>query len=339
MLWPVREIHNALEQFQPDLIHLHDPLQLADITIAYARKVKIPIILTIHAHPGLVTSMLPENSFLQGIAEQSLWAIATHLRHKVSAWITPTQTNARLVEKHTSINPHVISNGIDLEDFPSDPLPRQLEKELKNHLRLPVEARILLHVGRLDPGKNVAMVIEAASQVIKGNLSKNIHLLVVGDGIEKHALQKQTESLGISDKSRFPGYIREKEILSAVYRCSELFLMASTIETQGIVLLEAAASGLPIVAVNATAIPEIVVHGFNGFLVQPGDLKTMAQHISEILSDGSLSDRMRLAGRQIALQHDFEKSVDAHERIYLCVINSARYAENNLSSTRIIANK
>lgn len=335
MLWPFREVNAALEKFQPDLIHLHDPLQLTDIAIAYARKDHIPIVLTIHAHPGLVTSMLPDHPIIKSIAEQSLWGIATHLKDKVDAWITPTETNARLVEQHTSIHPQVISNGIDLNDFPASPIPYQEKQELKDRLGMPGEARILLHVGRLDPGKNCAMVIKAANQVIKGDLSKNVHLLVVGDGIEKNTLQKQVESLGISERCHFPGYIRDKKILSAIYRCSDLFLMTSAIETQGIVLLEAAASGLPIVAVDAAAIPEIVIHGVNGFLVRPGDFKSMAHRISEILNDGSMSDCMRLASRKMALQHDFEKSVEAHERIYLSAISQVQYAHNSLISTEI----
>jgi glycosyltransferase involved in cell wall biosynthesis len=330
LLWPVREIHAALQEFRPEVIHLHDPFQLADIAIAYARKVNIPAILTIHGHPGLITSMLPGNTMLQRMVEEWLWGIATHMEGHVQAWVTPTESNARLVERHTAIHPIVISNGIDLQSFSDDPLSFQVNQGIREHLGIPEKARIVLHVGRLDPGKNVHMVIQAAAQVIKGDLCKNIHLLVVGDGIEKNALQKQAETLGISSACHFPGYIRDKEILSAIYRCSDLFLMSSIIETQGIVLLEAAASGLPIVAVNATAIPEVVIHGVNGFLVPAGDVKSMARHIGEILNDGNLLNRMRLASRQVALQHDFKRSVDAYEHVYSSVLSEGQVVTKSI---------
>ena len=317
LLWPYREVHAALQEFQPQVIHLHDPLQLADIALAYARQAQIPSVVTIHAHPRLVTSHMTENPLLQNLVEKWLWGIATHLEGQVQAWVTPTQTNARLVEKHTRLHPLVISGGVDLNAFSASPLTCQEQQDLRLCLGIPCGARVLLHVGRLDPGKNVPMVIRAAAELIKGDPSLDVHLLVVGDGIEKTALHQQAQKLGISLFCHFPGYIHDYDLLSGIYRTTNLFLMASTVETQGLVLLEAAASGLPIVAMEATAIPEIVIHGVNGFLVPLGDVAGMARCTGELLRDESLSKRMGLASRRIAMGHDFEKSVTAYEQVYL----------------------
>ncbi len=88
---------------------------------------------------------------------------------------------------------------------------------------------------------------------------------------------KLCDSLGITDRVKFTGCISLQDGLPEIYRAASLFVSASEIETQGIVLLEAAASGLPIAAVHATCIPEIVHHGVNGYLAESGDLKRIGK--------------------------------------------------------------
>src|SRR3989304_690894 len=97
---------------------------------------------------------------------------------------------------------------------------------------------------------------------------------------------------------------------------ASVFITASEIETQGIVLLEAAASGLPIVAVNATCIPEIVHNGVNGYLTEPGDIPAMSKAIRSILKDSSISQAMGRASCALAELHNWEASFDKHERMY-----------------------
>ncbi|MDK0575369.1 glycosyltransferase, partial [Clostridium perfringens] len=92
---------------------------------------------------------------------------------------------------------------------------------------------------------------------------------------------------GISNRVHFTGFISTKQGLPELYRIARLFITTSEIETQGLVMLEAAASGLPIVAVRATCIPEIVHNGVNGFLAEPGDIEGLGQGISTLLRDGN----------------------------------------------------
>jgi glycosyltransferase involved in cell wall biosynthesis len=146
--------------------------------------------------------------------------------------------------------------------------------------------------------------------------SSDAHLLLVGDGREKAALVRLCKSLGIETRAHFPGFITTKQGLPEVYRLARLFVTASEIETQGIVLLEAAASGLPIAAVRATCIPEIVHHGENGFLSEPGDLNTMALSITTLLQNPALAKRMGQASHRLVQVHDQRTTMNLHENLY-----------------------
>jgi len=320
LLWPANEIKAALQDFSPDVIHLNEPLQLAYFARLYAQEAEIACVLTIHALPTLVSAESKEMPGFQQIIEKGLWGYATWLTQQMDAEITPTATIAKVVEERTGIQATVISGGVDLHIFRPDALPHEHEAALRDELGLPGDAQIILHVGRLDAGKHVQVIIQATALAIQSLPTKNIHLVIVGDGCDKPDLIRQAQELGISEKCHFPGFICEPERLSAIYRMADLFGMASEIETQGLVLLEAAACGLPVVAVRATAVPEIVSDGINGFLVEPGDFEHMAKCMSAILQDVELAKSMSLQSQQVSLMHDFRHTVEAYEASYQAAI-------------------
>ena len=129
----------------------------------------------------------------------------------------------------------------------------------------------VLYVGRVDPEKNVGAVIDA---FLKANLN-NAQLAIVGDGVDVARLKKK---YGEHKSVHFLGKIVPPELYD-VYRMGDLFATASEIETQGIVLIEAAATGLPLIAVDAGAVSEVCVSGENGVLCRPGDVNEMAMAI------------------------------------------------------------
>jgi 1,2-diacylglycerol 3-alpha-glucosyltransferase len=187
-------------------------------------------------------------------------------------------------------------------------------------LKLPPEAPVILHVGQLHTAKQVGIVILAAGQVMH---QTNAHLVIVGDGPQKPALMKMCKTLGIEDRSHFIGYLSLEEGLPVIYRLASLFVTASEIETQGLVLLEAAASGLPIVATRSTCIPEIVDDQINGFLSEPGDVFAMAASIAALLSDPMKAKKMGKASRELVREHDIRFTLDKHEQLYEQLIKQA----------------
>lgn len=185
----------------------------------------------------------------------------------------------------------------------------------------PPAAPILLHVGRLDADKCVDRLTQAAALAMT---ETDAHLLIVGDGTQKPALIKLCHSLGIAHRVHFPGFISAAEGLPELYRTADLFITTSETETQGIVLLEAAASGLPLVAVRASCIPEIVHDGVNGYLAQSGDLCGLGNAMRALLRDPRRAARLGEAGRVLAEQYKFASTVEAHEQFYRRLIKERR---------------
>jgi len=151
-------------------------------------------------------------------------------------------------------------------------------------------------------------------------------LLVVGDGNARRSLERLSRKLGIEARTAFSGFVSRDGDLPGLYRLGRVFVLASRIEAEGIVVLEAAASGLPIVAVRATSMVELIEGPACGFLVEPSDLTAMADRLVSILLDKDVQDRLGRAARSMATQHTLQRSVELHEALYQRVIERARAA-------------
>lgn len=308
--------------FVPDVIHTHDPFQLAITGLGYVRKMNIPITITTHQLPWFVKAYLPEWPGIGNLIEKGLWGYSDWLLQKFDRVISPTHTIAKVIQQKTGLNPDVIQYGIDLECFHNGSEDKVAESKLRRKFNIPKSAPILLHVGRLDVDKRVDIIVRAAARSMVRN---DAYLLVVGDGTEKGKLMRLCKELGITERSRFPGYITSRGELADIYRMATVFVMASEIETQGIVLLEAAACGLPLVAVNATCISEIVKHGLNGFLVAPGDIGGFAACLSRLLSDSENAQKMGKMGCSISKRSSQSKTIDEHVNLYAKAIQSSKH--------------
>ena len=317
MLMPRRKILKLLQKFQPDVIHAHEPLQMGSIALKYAKRTNIPVTLTTHQLPWFVASYLPQS--LKPVVESILWTYARISLKKYTTLIAPTQTIARIIEEKTGLKPDVISYGLDLQTFHPH-LHSDHEPATRTKLNLPSSAPLILHVGRLDTDKSVDKVIRAAAPAI---LKSEAHLLIVGDGCQKNHLIRLCRGLKIKERVHFTGFIHPLE-LPEIYRAAYLFITASEIETQGIVLLEAAASGLPIVAVNATCISEIVHNRVNGFLIQPGNLRAFSDAITTLVKNSKKAQVMGREGRILAENHSIHVTWKLHEELYMEIEKQTR---------------
>ena len=311
-----RAVLRALYDFQPDLIHSHDPFQLGLAGVAYARHARIPVALNIHQLPWFVASYVPDVVGLRGYVESALWSYARWLLKKFTFVVTPTQTITNIIADMTGIKSQSITYGIELQTFH----PRSssdCETALRTKLNLPSNTPVILHVGRLDTDKRVDQVIKAAACAMH---KTDAHLLIVGDGRQKTTLMKLCKSLGIENRCHFPGYVSMEAGLPEIYRLANLFVTASEIETQGIVLLEAAASGLPIVAVRATCIPEIVHDGVNGYFAESNENNALGNAIVDLLLNPNRAKTMGKTSRWLVQEHNVLTTYNNYERLYADLI-------------------
>ena len=318
-LWPHWQIIRYLAEFAPDVIHLHDPFQLGLSCLMYGRRTYTPVVLTIHQLPWFIRSYLPPWPFFREWVETTLWGYARWFLQFCAAAVVGSQAAAREIKANIGLLPEVISNGVNLRVFRH----KDANVEWPDNLRQLSDtcAPVILHVGRLDKDKQVDRVVRAAALAMQ---SVPAYLVIVGDGTEKTRLIQLCLELGIAGRTHFAGYVTVDQGLPAYFRLASVFVTASEVETQGIVLLEAAASGLPIVAAEATCLGEIVVEGMTGLLAPPGDVAGMAERIKRLLCLPELAASMGNAARAAAEEHSLEYTLGRYENLYQRVNQSQR---------------
>lgn len=202
-----------------------------------------------------------------------------------------------------------LSNGVDLVQFGPGKMPDRLYR--KYHL--PKGRPTALCVGRVDPEKSLGNVVSAFAEVVAK--VPDAILVIVGDGTDRRHLMDLARAYGIDKSVFFPGRIYPPDIME-IYRMATLFVTASETETQGIVLIEAAATGLPLVAVDAGAVRELCRHKKNGILCHPGDVSEMADAMVKIFQNPDLAKRYGEHSIEVAKGHDLNRVLRRFEEIY-----------------------
>jgi glycosyltransferase involved in cell wall biosynthesis len=198
----------------------------------------------------------------------------------------------------------VVPTGVDLKQFaPGD------REAARRQLGLPGDAIILLSVGRLDKEKSVEFLLKVFDAV--GSLSSESYLVLVGQGKAERPLKALASKLPVGARVLFVGAVPSGKV-AEYHRASDLFLFASQTETQGLAVAEAQASGLPVVAVRASGVEEVIRDGETGLLL-PAEVKQFAGATHQLLFDTSRRRRMgELAREVISKQFSAEQSVARH---------------------------
>lgn len=315
-VFPARQVRKALDDFRPDVVHVQvsDPIGLS--VVSYARRHHIPVVTTEHNQPEVLTEPLHVPGFVRRPVNAMLNAYFVNRQSKSDYVTMPTELAIEnlIGEKDLGVPVKAVSNGVDLTNF----RPGKVPSVIYNKYSILPGVPTVLYIGRVDPEKNVEMVIEAFEECLKE--IPEAQLVIVGDGVDKARLQTLVKRLGIAKSVKFLGRVVGPELYD-LYRVGWLFATASEIETQGIVLIEAAASGLPLVAVNAGAVAEVCRDGVNGELLLPGDVDGMAEAMVKILGSKTLREKYAANSVKVAAEHDLARTLDEFEKIYKEVQN------------------
>ena len=312
---PAHQVKKALDKFKPDIIHSQgaDPIGLA--AKSYAKKHCIPLVTTEHNMPDVFTGPL---KLPKPVKKPVNALLATYFvsQQKRSDYVTmPTQLAIDDLimerEKKFAAPVEAVSNGVDLSAFKAGSAnPKILKK-----YRLPKE--YMLYVGRIDPEKQLSLVLKAFAEALKE--VPKARFVIVGDGVDKANLERLVKKLKIGGAVTFLGRVLPPDVYD-IYRGGLFFATASEIETQGIVLIEAAATGLPLIAVNKGAVAEICKNNENGFLCEPKDVDAMAAGMVKLFNDKDLRRKYSAKSLELAQKHDITNTLTRFEEIYAEVI-------------------
>jgi glycosyltransferase involved in cell wall biosynthesis len=304
--WPRPEVARWMRRVQPDVIHVNHPFPICATAVFTARRRGIPIAATNHTIPECSLWGLRTAGAAYDLAEEAFSRWIVFLLNRCDAVTTPTSTAAeRLRDLGYRRDVRPISNGVDIDRF------RPGERDHNLVRKLGLDSRpVVLYTGRLDSEKQMDVWLRAGAEVLR---SAPTQLVVGGNGGERSRLESLARELGITDSVRFIGYLPDDEY-GHLYRLANVYMITSPVELQSIGTLEAMASGLPVVAVEAGALPELVEDRRSGYLVRPGDWAAAADRIMSLLADDELCARMGAESRAVALRHELQKSIVAYEQ-------------------------
>jgi glycosyltransferase involved in cell wall biosynthesis len=288
------EIIKKLKEVNPDIVHIQG--LWIGIPGYLAKKIlHIPYVVTGHGSDIYLQSRLLLNLRSKPVLRSA------------DARIALTDDMRKKIKNICKRDAFVVPNGINLEVFGNSIKLRNIKKEQK-----------ILFVGSLVPVKGVRYLIESM-KAIKNNYS-NVKLVIIGDGTEKHELEKLVIEFGLSDCVSFVGKVSNHKISQYMIE-SDIFVLPSLSEGFGIVLLEAMASGLPIIASNVGGIPSLIQNGVNGFLVEPGNPEKIAEKILFLFNDRETMIKISEGNKKAVEKYDWEKIAVQLEDIYLkCII-------------------
>ncbi|NJE05206.1 glycosyltransferase family 1 protein [Thermococcus sp. M36] len=211
----------------------------------------------------------------------------------------------------TDVPVRVIPNGVDDGRF--RPLSREEKEAVKDELGL--EGRVVLYVSRMSPRKGPHVLLNAFQDITRSN--DDVTLLMVGSGEMLPFLKAQARFLRMDDRVRFMGYVPGEE-LPKIFGIADLFVLPSiTAEAFGIVILEAMASGVPVVATDVGGIPEVIRESESGLLVPPGNEPALRSAMEALLSDERLAHRLGENGRKaVEERYSWSKVVVEIEKAY-----------------------
>ncbi|MFI5265312.1 MAG: glycosyltransferase family 4 protein [Candidatus Levyibacteriota bacterium] len=263
-----------------DIVHGHDggPVSFLGWEVAHLKN--LPYIGTYHTLAHEYTHYVLRGKIITPAMVKIFTRIFGNMCEKL---ITPTEASMKELRKLGVKTPVVIlPNGIDRSLFQKSP-----KGFLRRKLKIKNETKILLYVGRLGREKSVGFLLKSFQYILKNN--PNTALVLVGDGPEKKALKELVQKLRLSNVY-FTGFL-SPEIIPQAYADAHIFVFSSKTETQGMVLIEAMATGLPVVAVKDRAFSTLIQNGHNGYLSE-GNEKEFAKLTEKILTSPALYAKM-----------------------------------------------
>jgi 1,2-diacylglycerol 3-alpha-glucosyltransferase len=313
-LFPKKQINRVFKEFSPDILHITDHFFISGAAYSLAKKNKIPVIGTNFFTPyNFIENFIKrKKSPVYKIAEKTMWHSLLKIFNDIEMVIVSSEYAKMIIQKAGLKKPViVVSNGIKLEGYND----KSINSGIIEKYKIDKNKTILLSASRLDKEKKVGVLLDACS-FLKDKAE--FQLLITGRGKDRKNLETIALKNDISDKVIFTGVVPTSD-LKDLYRISDIFLTASEVELQGLSIMEAMASGLPVVASNSMAIPELVKDSVNGFLFEPGNGADAGEKILKLINDKALRHKMSLGSLENINNHDIHVILAKMEEIYKSV--------------------
>ncbi|HVO28388.1 MAG TPA: glycosyltransferase, partial [Candidatus Paceibacterota bacterium] len=301
-----------VKAFNPDVIHTQTFFGTGLEALIASRALHVPLVGTNHT---AIKSFLIYNPVKAGWTDNLIIKYVNWYYAQCEIVTAPSRSVFREMEEsgfHKRGIP--LSNPIETDIFRPLPDREALRKRFKfGHYPI-------VHAGRLAKERSIDVMIRALP-LVKRSLP-DAELIFSGRGADEPVFRKLAADLGVADSVKFLGFLDQPRLVEA-YNAGKVFAITSTSDTQSMVTMQAMACGLPVVGVNARALPEYITPD-TGYIVEPGDPAALAERLVAVLKDPALEARLGAGGRKKALQFSPPKIADRWEAIYRDAIGQYR---------------
>ncbi len=311
-------LNETMAKFRPDIIHAHHPFLLGDTALRLAHAHQLPLVFTHHTRYEDYTHYVPGDSALM---KNYVIHLATGYANLAAQVFAPSESIAALMQERGVTSPvAVVPTGVQLARFKNGD-----GQALRRRLGIPADAFVVGHVGRLAPEKNLDFLARAVRDFLVQD--EHRHFLVAGAGESREQLRELFRAAGLAGRYHELGILTARDLTDA-YAAMDVFAFASLTETQGMVLTEAMAVGLPAVAVDAPGAREVVRDRSNGRLLHEASVADFTAALGDIagLPPAQLQAMQAAAlatAERFSLAHTARTALDLYrqvrEREYVCV--------------------
>ena len=282
-------VGKALRSFKPDLIHAVNPVVLGWGAPLYARRLRVPLVASYHTNVATYAGYYGLGRFDSLTRRYTMW-----LHNKADINLCTSEATREHLKEEGMERVHLWPQGVDTRRFRPDRYSKKRRVKLSaGH----PEDRLLIYVGRLGREKG----IESLKPML--GRAPGTRLAIVGDGPARRELERKF----VGTPTVFAGLLHGKQLARA-YASADVFVFPSTTETLGMAMIEALASGLPVIAARSGAVHEVVEDGRTGILYDPGSEDSLVTAVRKLTSDSGLRGRFSSAARKAAEQRGWDNA-------------------------------
>lgn len=301
---------DVLDDFQPDIIHSHHPYLLGVTALRIARYRQLPLVFTHHTRYEEYTHYVPGSAH---ILRRFIIEASIRYSNLADLVLAPSESIAALLqERGVKSTIETVPTGVNLDQFAKGD-----GAGFRIRHNIPTDAFVVGHLGRLAPEKNIAFLAEAVIAFLKGK--SDAHFLVIGVGPLENMLREAFERESTATRLHLAGVLKQPDLSDALH-AMDLFAFSSKSETQGMVLTEAMAAGVPVVALDAPGAREVVKDHINGRLLDDDSGPAFANALKWMAEQSPEHRRsMRKAARDTAeafsMDHSVEKTLCCYAKV------------------------
>lgn len=284
---------SELQAFSPDIIHVATPFNVGLCGVYLAKKLNIPLVGSYHTDFDYYLQFY-NLQFLSKV----LWKYMCWFHRPCKKLFVPSTETLNQLHRHGFSNLEVWSGGVDCRIFH----PYYDKRSFREQYGI-TKKYLLTYVGRLAPEKDVNTLL-AIAKSMPSEINKQIQWFVIGDGPLKVELQHNAP-----ENMVFTGYVTGEK-LAQFYSASDLFVFPSPTETFGNVVIEALASGTPVITANSGGVKNIIQAGINGYLCETGNVTEFRKAILKLLENDGLRKQLGMEGRNYAITKNWNHIFD-----------------------------